>query len=397
MVAVASACGYLGALDLAKWLYKFIDKNKIPSDVKLGTALVDMFARCGDTKNAMRIFDKMRIKDVSSWTAAIGAMAIEGDGKRALELFDAMIRQGLRPDSVVFVSVLTACSHSGLVEESKMFFQSMSKVYGFAPQIIHYGCMVDMLGRAGLLVEARGLIESMQMKPNDVIWGSLLSASRVHQNIEMAEYAAKQLSALAPDRTSAHVLLSNAYASVERWEDVARERLLLRDKGLQKPIGSSLIEVHGVIHEFTSSDETHPQIAQITEMLQEMDEKLNIAGYAPDTGNVLLDVSYEEKKYILSRHSEKKAVAYGLINTCQGAPIRVVKNLRICPDCHSFMKLLSSVYDREIAIRDNNRFHFFNNGVFESSALCLQIAIPCIESSEFTVPINLSYYLKFSL
>ncbi|XP_039139822.1 LOW QUALITY PROTEIN: pentatricopeptide repeat-containing protein At3g22690-like [Dioscorea cayenensis subsp. rotundata] len=364
MVAVASACGYLGALDLAKWIYKFINKNKISCDVKLGTAMVDMFAKCGDTKNAMRIFDEMKIKDVSSWTAAIGAMAIEGNGKRALELFKEMIGHGLRPDGVVFVGVLTACSHSGMVEDGKWFFQSMSEVYAFAPQTIHYGCMVDMFGRAGFLKEARALIESMPMEANDVIWRALLSASRVHHNIEMAEYAAKQLSTSAPEQTGAHVLLSNAYASVERWQDVAKVRMFLKEKGFQKkPTGSSLIQVHGIIHEFTSSDESHPQMAQITEMLQEMDQKLMIAGYMPNIKNVLLDVCDDEKQHLLRRHSEKMAVAYGLIGTCQGAPIRIVKNLRICLDCHSFMKFLSAIYDREIAIRDNNRFHFFSKGM----------------------------------
>lgn len=362
MVSVSSACGHLGALDLAKWVFSYIGKKEITWNVKLGTALVDMFAKCGDSKSAMEIFNEMPVKDVSAWTAAIGAMASDGNGQGALELFDQMVVEGVKPDSVVFVGVLTALSHGGLVREGNRFFRSMTEVHGFPPEVVHYGCMVDLLGRAGLLKEAKSLIEKMTMEPNDVIWGALLAASRIHRNLKLAEYAAKRVLELAPERSGIHVLLSNVYASAGKWEDVARVRLDLKEKGIKKLPGSSLIEIDGEIHEFTSSNESHPQMTSIANMVDEMSERLSISGHIPDLANVLVDVDEDEKEFLLSRHSEKMAVAFGLISTARGMHIHVVKNLRICRDCHEFMKFVSAIYSREITIRDNNRFHHFRDG-----------------------------------
>ncbi|XP_057982054.1 pentatricopeptide repeat-containing protein At3g22690 [Malania oleifera] len=363
MVGVASACGYLGAFELAKWTYAYIERNEIHCDMLLGTALVDMFARCGDTKSAMRIFDKMLKRDVSAWTTAIGAMAMEGNGERAIELFNEMLKQGVKPDGVVFVGLLTACSHCGLVEEGMHFFKSMKEIHGIPSQIVHYGCMVDLLGRAGLIEEALNLIKGMPMEANDVIWGTLLAACQTHKSFEIAKYAAERMKKLGHERTGIQVLLSNIYASAGKWTDVASVRLHMKKKGVRKVPGSSSIEINGMVHEFTSGDESHPDMAHIAPMLHEMNCRFKDAGYAPDLMNVLLDVDEQEKEYLLSRHSEKLAVAFGLISTAKGMPIRVVKNLRMCSDCHSFAKLASKIYDREIVVRDNNRFHFFRQGL----------------------------------
>ena len=362
MMGIASACGYLGAPELAKWVHTYTEKNEIPCDIRLSTALVDMFARCGDPQSAMQVFDKMTERDVFAWTAAIGAMAMEGNGKGATELFYQMLVQGVKPDVVVFVQVLTACSHGGLVEEGLHIF-SLMKDHGIFPKIEHYGCMVDLLGRAGLLREAFDLIKSMPMEPNDVVWASLLAACRVHRNVEMATYAEEQINELAPQRAGVHVLLSNIYASAGKWNDVARVRLNLREKGVRKLPGSSSIQVNGIINEFTSGDESHPEMTHIALMLQEMSCRFSDAGHIPDLSNVLLDVDEQEKDYLLSRHSEKLAIAFGLIATDRSMPIRVAKNLRMCSDCHSFTKMASTIYDREIVVRDNNRFHFFRQGL----------------------------------
>ncbi|XAR57270.1 hypothetical protein NMG60_11025345 [Bertholletia excelsa] len=363
MVSVASACGYLGALNLAKWTYSYIEKNKIPRDMKLDTALVDMFARCGDTQSAMLVFRGIKDRDVPVWTAAIGAMASEGNGACAVELFHEMVKQGIKPDAVVFVELLTACSHTGLVDQGKHFFHSMEGTYGISPQIVHYGCMVDLLGRAGFLDEALDVIKGMPMEPNRVVWGALLAACRTHKNEPMAAYVAERLAELADDRSGTHVLLSNVYASAGRWSDVARVRLQMKEKGIQKVPGSSWVEMHGVVHEFTSGDVSHPEMRRVTPMLEEMTCRVRDAGHAPDLTNVLLDVDDREKEFLLGRHSEKLAMAFGLLNTSQGMPIRVVKNLRMCSDCHSFAKLVSKVYEREIVVRDNLRFHFFRRGM----------------------------------
>lgn len=362
MMAIASACGSLGAPELAKWVHIHIERNEIPCDMRLNTALVDMLAKCGDTRSAMQLFDKMTERDVSAWTAAIGAMAVEGNGEGATGLFNQMLAQGVKPDVVVFVQVLTACSHAGLVEQGQHIFRLMED-HGISPQVEHYGCMVDLLGRAGLLREAFDLIKTMPMEPNDVVWGSLLAACRVHNNVEMATYAAERINELAPRRAGVNVLLSNIYASAGKWSDVARVRLNLREEGVRKLPGSSSIQVSGVTHEFTSGDESHPEMTQIASMLQEMNCRFLDAGHIPDLSNVLMDVDEQEKEYMLSRHSEKLAIAFGLIATGRGMPIRVVKNLRICSDCHSFAKMASKIYNREVIVRDNNRFHFFQQGL----------------------------------
>ncbi|KAH1267774.1 hypothetical protein AAZX31_01G221400 [Glycine max] len=359
MVGIASACGYLGALDLAKWVCTYIEKNDIHLDLQLGTALVDMFSRCGDPSSAMHVFKRMKKRDVSAWTAAVGALAMEGNTEGAIELFNEMLEQKVKPDDVVFVALLTACSHGGSVDQGRELFWSMEKSHGVHPQIVHYACMVDLMSRAGLLEEAVDLIQTMPIEPNDVVWGSLLAA---YKNVELAHYAAAKLTQLAPERVGIHVLLSNIYASAGKWTDVARVRLQMKKKGVQKVPGSSSIEVHGLIHEFTSGDESHTENTQIGLMLEEINCRLSEAGYVSDRTNVLLDVDEQEKEHLLRRHSAKLAMAYGLITTDQGIPIRVVKNLRMCSDCHSFAKLVSKLYDREITVRDNKRYHFFKEG-----------------------------------
>lgn len=362
IVSVASACGNLGSLGLAKWIYHYTEENAIERDMLLDTAFVDMFGRCGDPKMAVQIFEKMEKRDVSSWTAIICAMATEGNGKQALELFKEMLTQGVEPDDVTFVGLLTACSHSGLVEQGRRLFQSMEEVYGISPKVVHYGCVVDLLGRAGLLEEALDFIKSMPIEPNDIIWGSLLSSCRTHKNVEIAAYAANRIPELTSDRTGIPVVLSNIYASEGKWSEVAKVRLKMKERGMHKVPGSSSTEVNGVVHQFSSGDESHPEMSRIAQMLDEINCKLWDAGHVPDLRNVLLDVDDHEKKFLLSRHSEKLAIAYTLISTGQKMPVRVVKNLRTCSDCHTYAKLVSKVYDREISIRDNNRFHFFKEG-----------------------------------
>ncbi|XP_057445062.1 pentatricopeptide repeat-containing protein At3g22690-like [Lotus japonicus] len=196
-----------------------------------------------------------------------------------------------------------------------------------------------------------------------IFLGTFLAACRKHKNVELAHYAAEKLTQLAPERVGIHMLLSNnMYASAGKWTDVARVRLQMKEKGVQKVPGSSSIEVQGLIHEFAFGDESHAENTQIELMLQEINCRLNQAGFVPDTTNVLVDVDEREKEHLLARHSEKLAMAYGLIITAQGIPIRVVKNLRMCSDCHSFAKLVSKLYHREITMRDNNRYHFFKEG-----------------------------------
>ncbi|GER31047.1 pentatricopeptide repeat-containing family protein [Striga asiatica] len=361
MVSVASACGYLGAHDLAKWTYNYVKKSGIRRNVRLNTSLVDMFGRCGDPRNAMRVFSEMDERDTSAWTAVIGAMAMAGNGKKAVELFREMLGLGVGPDQVVFSNVLTACSHAGLVEEGLNIFNSMMK-HGVGPHVVHYGCVVDLLGRAGLLDRALDFIMEMPVEPNGEVWSAFLAACRVHKNEEMADLAAGMIEKSGCEKTGLQVLLSNVYAEVGKWDDVAKVRMSMKEKGMKKIPGSSSVEIDGTLHEFTSGDESHDEYERIFLMLEEINCRIGKEGYVPDLTNVLLDVDEREKEFSLGRHSEKLAIAYGLVSSVRGMPLRVVKNLRMCSDCHSFAKMVSKVYKREIVIRDNNRFHFFRGG-----------------------------------
>ncbi|KAL5714898.1 hypothetical protein ACHQM5_016800 [Ranunculus cassubicifolius] len=362
MLGVVLACSQLGVLDMGQWVHAYIEKNRMGLSTNLGTALVDMYARCGSIDVALTLFKEIRQKDVRTWSVMIGGLAVHGLGKEALGFLSDMQRDGVTPDSVTFTSVLRACSHAGMVKEGLQLFEKISEVYNVKPTIEHYGCIVDLLGRAGRLDEALDLIKSIPFAPDVVLWGSLLVACRSHKNVEMGEMAAKEILKLEPDHCGALVSLSNFYASAGRWSQVDNVRSSIKEHGIRKNPGSSSIELDGMVHEFIAGDRTHPQTSKINTMLDEIGRLLSPQGHVPTIKGVPLDIDEEEKQQALSQHSEKLAVAFGLINTVQGAPLRIVKNLRVCEDCHSVMKLISKVYNRLIVIRDRIRFHHFKDG-----------------------------------
>lgn len=362
-LSVLPACAYLGALDLGKWIHAYIDKNHQKlNNVSLWTSLIDMYAKCGNIKAAEQVFDGMGYKTLASWNAIISGLAMHGKADKALSLFSRMIGEGLQPDDITFVGVLSACNHAGLLEIGRQYFNAMIQDYRISPKLQHYGCMVDLLGRAGLFDEAEALLKTMEMKPDAAIWTSLLGDCRVHGRLELGESVAKHLLELEPENPGAYVLLSNMYAGAGRWDDVATIRTRLNDKGMKKVPGCSSIEVGSVVHEFLVGDKVHPQSKHIYEMLDEIDALLEKSGFVPDTSEVLYDMDEEWKEGALSHHSEKLAIAYGLISTKPGTTIRIVKNLRVCGNCHSATKLISKIFNREIIARDRNRFHHFKDG-----------------------------------
>lgn len=222
--------------------------------------------------------------------------------------------------------------------------------------------MVDLLGRGGCLIEARELIENMPILPDAGIWGALLGACRTHGDLELAEHAVVRLLELEPWNAGNYVLLSNIYATKGRWDDVERLRDKMKGRRIQKTPGSSSIEIECSIHEFVIGDRSHPRSKEIYDKLDELAMQLKLAGYVPEMDSVLHDICEEEKQHALNVHSEKLAIAFGLISTAPGMPIRVVKNLRVCKDCHSATKLLSKIVGREIIVRDRIRFHHFREG-----------------------------------
>ncbi|XP_068663844.1 pentatricopeptide repeat-containing protein At5g66520-like [Aristolochia californica] len=362
IVSVLSACAQLGALEQGKRVHVYIDRSKMKVDSIIGTALIDMYSKCGCIENAFMIFDRLTSKDVFSWTAMIGGLALNGHGDKALELFGQMEIAGVKPNAITFMGVLCACSHRGFVHMGRHYFDAMRKKYEIKPQIEHYGCLIDSFGRAGLLEEALSLVQTMPMKPNAVLWGTLLGACWIYRNAEVAEIVVQHLVELTPTDGGVYVLLANIYATVGRWDDAKKVRTLMTSKGISKTPGQSLIEVGGIVHEFYVGDKSHPRSTEIYFMLDEIASRLKLVGYVPNTVPVLFDIEEEEKEHAVSYHSEKLAIAFGLISTKAGTTIRIVKNLRVCRDCHSAAKLISKVFNREIILRDRNVFHYFRDG-----------------------------------
>ncbi|XP_058077928.1 pentatricopeptide repeat-containing protein At5g66520-like [Magnolia sinica] len=361
--SVLAACANVGALDQGRWIHAYIERNSMKLDAVLGTALVDMYAKCGRLEMALEVFNQMQRREVFEWNAMIGGLAMHGHANEAIELFSRMQADMVRPDKITFVGVLSACAHAGLVEEGQQYFNSMKHVFGVEPTVEHYGCLVDLLGRAGLLDEAESVIQRMWMKPNAAIWGALLGACRIHGNVELGERVGKILLELEPHNSGRYTLLSNIYAKAGRWDDVANVRKLMKARGIKTTPGSSLIDVDGIIHEFVMGDGSHPQMNEIRSMLEEIVERLRLEGYVLNTAEVLFNIDEEEKESALCQHSEKLAIAFGFLNTAPGTTIRIVKNLRVCEDCHSATKLISRVYGREIVVRDRVRYHRFKDGM----------------------------------
>ncbi|XP_027072964.2 putative pentatricopeptide repeat-containing protein At3g08820 [Coffea arabica] len=362
MVGVLSACARLGALDVGEWASRLMGTNDFFSNPVMGTALIDMYAKCGKIVSAWEVFLQMKKKDLVVWNAMISGLSMGGHVGSAFSCFALLEKNGLRPDGNTFLSLLCGCSHAGLVADGRRYFYSMDSIYSIYPTIEHCGCMVDLLGRAGLLDEAHSLILNMPMKANTVVWGALLSGCRLHRDTQLAEHVLKQLIELEPWNSGNYVLLSNIYSANHKWADSEKIRALMNGKGIQKVPAYSWIELDGVVHEFLVGDTSHPMLDKIYAKLGELDKKLRAAGYVPITDFVLFDVEEEEKEYVLGYHSEKLALAFGLISTRPNDVIRITKNLRICGDCHMAFKLISKITGREIIVRDTNRFHCFIDG-----------------------------------
>ncbi|CAM8906546.1 unnamed protein product [Rhodiola kirilowii] len=352
----------LSALILGRQVHQLISKSPMIQDTTACTSLISMYCKCGDLEGASRLFLEMRCKDLVTWNAMISGFAQHGEGMKALVLFDKMKEEGNSPDWITFVAVISACNHVGLVDLGIQHFESMKTDYGIDAKPDHYTCMVDLFGRAGKLIEAVELIKGMPYPPRAPVFGTLLGACRLHKNLEIAEYASQNLLHVDPTNAAGYVQLANAYASVNRWDQVSRVRRLMKDSAVVKPPGYSWIELGKVVHEFRSSDRLHPDIPSILEKLSELKEKTKRAGYVPEFEYALHDVGNEMKGELLLRHSEKLAIAFGLIRTGGGMVIRVFKNLRVCGDCHSWTKYVSAIEGREIVVRDTTRFHHFKDG-----------------------------------
>ncbi|XP_057853781.2 pentatricopeptide repeat-containing protein At5g66520 [Cryptomeria japonica] len=405
--SILPACAKIGALEQGMHIHQRIMEGGFLSDIVVGNALLDMYAKCGSIDKARELFNRMPQRDVISWNAMISGYAQNGFDEKALETFKQMQLAGVQPDSTTFVSilpacakigalehgyaqngfvekaletfkqmqlagvkpnfttfacVLCACSHAGLVDEGCTYFNQMSNSYSITPTIDHYVCMVDILARAGYLEHSLNFIIKMPVEPVVVVWTSFLSACRLHMNIGLGVFTATLLFDLDPKNAATYVLLSNIYAELGRQDEVQMVRRLMKDREIKKIPGCSWIEDQKMVHVFCVGDRSHPQTHEIYAELEKLAWEMKAAGYFSDSKQLLNDVEEEEKDLFLCHHSEKLAIAFGLLNTHPETTIRVVKNLRVCADCHTATKFISKIVAREIVVRDANRFHHFKQG-----------------------------------
>ncbi|KAJ7960247.1 Pentatricopeptide repeat-containing protein [Quillaja saponaria] len=416
-INVLSAVSSLSLSEPGQQIHALILKYSFANETAIGNALMACYGKCGQMDDCAKIFSRMhdRVDDVS-WNSMISGYihnellpkamdlvwlmmrkgqrldgftlatvlsacasvatlergmevhacgyARHGHGEKALKLFTQMKHHGQSPDHVTFVGVLSACSHVGLVDKGFEHFRSMSEVYGLSPRMEHFSCMVDLLGRAGEVNKIEDFVERMPMSPNVLIWRTVLGACcRANgRNTELGRRAGKMLLELEPQNAVNYVLLSNMYASGGKWQDVAEARIAMRKAAVNKETGCSWVTMKDGVHVFVAGDKSHPEKDMIYGKLNELTRKMRDMGYVPETRFALYDLELENKEELLSYHSEKLAIAFVLTRKSD-LTIRIMKNLRVCGDCHTAFKYMSKIVNRQIVLRDSNRFHHFDSGM----------------------------------
>ncbi|XP_015892956.3 putative pentatricopeptide repeat-containing protein At5g52630 isoform X2 [Ziziphus jujuba] len=362
--SILTVCSSLVALEQGEQIHAQTIKTGFLSDVVVGTALINMYNKCGSIEKASKAFLEMSTRTLISWTSMITGLAQHGKTQQALQLFEDMRFAGVRPNQITFVGVLSACSHAGMVDEALSYFEMMQKEYKIKPVMDHFACLIDMFVRLGRLDEAFNFIEKMDIEPSEFIWSILIAGCRSHGNLELGFYAAEQLLKLKPKDIETYVLLLNMYLSAGRWKDVSRVKKLMKEEKLGKLKDWSWISIKGKVYSFKPNDKSHPQNVDIYKSLENLIDEAKSLGY--ESLETLMVTDEDEEKTSSSSsahyHSEKLAVAFGLLNTPSAAPIRVMKNVIMCRDCHNFVKIISLLTDREITIRDSKRLHKIVNG-----------------------------------
>ncbi|ESQ28357.1 hypothetical protein EUTSA_v10019713mg [Eutrema salsugineum] len=357
-----SACANIASLEEGSQFHGKAIISGLVHYVTVSNSLVTLYGKCGDIDDSVRIFNEMNVRDVVSYTAMVSAYAQFGKAMEAIHLFDRMVQHGLKPDGVTFTGVISACSRAGLVEKGQRYFELMIDEHGIVPSSGHYSCMIDLFSRSGRLEEAMSFINGMPFPPDAIGWTTLLSACRNKGNLEIGKQAAESLIELDPHHPAGYILLSSIYASKGKWDCVAQLRQGMKEEKVRKEPGQSWIKWKGKLYSFSADDESSPYLDQIYAKLEELNQRIIDNGYKPDTSFVHHDVEEAVKIKMLEYHSERLAIAFGLIFVPSSLPIRVGKNLRVCGDCHIATKHISSVTGREIIVRDAVRFHRFKDG-----------------------------------
>lgn len=362
LVALLSSCAHVSALNMGVMLHRLACDIQCESSVYVRNALIDMYAKCGSLDNAVSVFNGMRKRDVLTWNSMIIGYGVHGNGVEAISFFRKMVTSGVRPNAITFLGLLLGCSHQGLVKEGVEYFQMMSSQFHLSPNIKHYGCMVDLYGRAGQLDKALEIIHTSVCHEDPVLWRTLLSSCKIHRNLELGEVAMKKLVQLEAFNAGDYVLMTSIYSAANDAQGFASMRKLIRSRDLQTTPGWSWIEIGDQVHKFVVDDKMHSESALIYSELQEVVRRAILAGYNPEDSN-MTGRTLSDRCLGSAFHSEKLAIAYGLMRTPAGTTLRITKNLRVCRDCHSFTKYVSKAFSREIIVRDRVRFHHFAGGL----------------------------------
>ncbi|KAJ8771348.1 hypothetical protein K2173_026525 [Erythroxylum novogranatense] len=362
LTSIVSSCAAIGSLELGQQIHAYILKNGHQVDAYLGSSLIDMYAKCGSLADAQMVFNLSSVRNVVLWTSMIFGCGLHGQGREAVLLFERMVNEKIKPNEISLLGILTACSHAGLVEEGCKYFGLMQNSFGIKPGVEHYTCMVDLYGRAGRLKEITKFINENCISHLTVIWTSFLSSCRLHKSVELGKWVSERLFQLKPFDAGSYVLASNLFASGHDWREAAKIRSLMQQQRVKKIPGQSWIQLKNQVHIFVNGDRSHPQDSEIYLYLEKFIGRLKEIGYSSDVKQVMQDVEEEQREALLGFHSEKLAIVYGIISKTPGTPIRVMKNLRVCTDCHNFIKYTSQLLGREIIMRDLYRFHHFKNG-----------------------------------
>ncbi|KAM7277710.1 hypothetical protein ACFE04_004844 [Oxalis oulophora] len=381
--SILTVCNRLAALEQGEQVHSMALKSGYLSDVVVGTSLVNMYTKCGSIEKATKAFLEMSNRTLISWTTMINGFAQHGQTQQALQLFEDMRIAGVRPNKVTFVGVLYACSYAGMVNEAFGYFESMQKDYKLKPVMDHYTCLIEMYARLGRLDDAFGIIKKMEIEPHEIIWSNLITGCRSHGNTELALYAAEQLLKFKPKHTETYVLLLSLYTSAERWKDVSHVKKLMEEEKIRGLKDLSWIIMKGKMYSFEPNDRSHICSVEMYKLLEELFEKAKISGYEPSESRDICDhdINDQEKEEdednasaFTVYHSEKLAIAFALLNTPSAAEMVVNKSIGMSGDCHSFIKVVSSLTNRKIVVRDSRRLHKFVNG--QCSCLDFGIIFP---------------------
>lgn len=373
----------LAALEQCRMIHGHAVVTGFDKNVIVGSALVDGYGKSGLVSDARKVFDEnIAVMNIVGWNALMAGYAQQGDSSSVIKLFQSMANVRFVPDEYSFLAVLSGFYNAGLVGESEIWLKRMKLEYGIEPGLEHYTCLIGALGKAGRLEDAERIATTIPFNPDAAVWRSLLSSCAHHGAADMALRMARRLLELDPNDDSAYTIAANVLSVAGRWSEVADMRKLMKDRRVKKEVGKSWIEVKGEVHMFMAGDRKHERTEEIYEKLAELMESIEKLGYKPVWDEMLHEVGKGEKKEALWYHSEKLALAYGIVSGAApaGKPMRIIKNLRICKDCHEAFKYISRAIDKEIIVRDVNRYHKFLNGSCTCGDICFKLYFDWLNS-----------------